>query len=208
MLFCVDTCTAFGATPSAGAYGHVADGGTKIFRAQGLSPLDKWVDDHIFIHIQHEHLPKYNELQKEWHKLFASEGLKQTGSRLWFGDLSPDNSQLEELSEDCSHPLKDLLNDSPRSLHDLEFMMNMQDIDKLSSKLGILWALSKDQPFRPSTVYIGFLWDLNLMVVSLSTEKTGKYLMAIHKWHKRRAHILQDVQELYGKLLHTCSVVP
>ncbi|OJA19459.1 hypothetical protein AZE42_05674 [Rhizopogon vesiculosus] len=46
------------------------------------------------------------------------------------------------------------------------------------------------------------------MVVSLSTEKTGKYLMAIHKWHKRRAHILQDVQELYGKLLHTCSVIP
>jgi hypothetical protein len=30
--FCVDTCTAFGATPSAGAYGHIADAGAKILR--------------------------------------------------------------------------------------------------------------------------------------------------------------------------------
>jgi len=206
--FCVDTCTAFGATPSAGAYGHIADGGAEIFRAHGIGPLDKWVDDHIFIRIRHEHLAKYNELRKDWHRLFGSEGIKQTGSRLWFGGISPLDGQMEELSEDCSCPIKDLSRNSPRLPHDSEFTMNMQDIDDLSSKLGIVWALSKDQPFRSSTIYIGFIWDLKLMVVSLSTEKTDKYLAAIHRWRKRQAHVLQDVQELYGKLLHACSAAP
>jgi len=31
---------------------------------------------------------------------------------------------------------------------------------------------------------------------------------AIHKWHKQQAHTLQDVQELYGKLLHVCLAAP
>lgn len=86
--------------------------------------------------------------------------------------------------------------------------MCMQDIDELLEKLGLLWALPKDQPFASSTVYIGFLWDLQLMTVSLSPAKVDKYLAAIHKWRKRDTHILQDVQELYGKLLHACSAVP
>jgi hypothetical protein len=49
--FYIDTCTAFRATPSTGAYGHVTDAGAKIFRYQGIGPLDKWVDDHIFFRI-------------------------------------------------------------------------------------------------------------------------------------------------------------
>lgn len=46
---CVDTCMAFGATPSAGAYGHIADAGAEILRHHRIGPLDKWVDDHIFV---------------------------------------------------------------------------------------------------------------------------------------------------------------
>jgi len=45
---CIDTCLAFGASPSAGVYGHVADAAAEIFRHHGIGPLDKWVDDHIF----------------------------------------------------------------------------------------------------------------------------------------------------------------
>ena len=81
-------------------------------------------------------------------------------------------------------------------------------MDDLSNTLGIVWALQKDQPFKASTIYIGFLWDLDRMTVSLTPEKRDKYLSAIHKWRKRQAHTLQDVQELYGKLLHACSAVP
>lgn len=69
--FCVDTCTAFGATPSAGAYGHITDAGAEILHHQGIGPLDKWVDDHIFFRIQKEFLEEYNQSRSEWHKDLA-----------------------------------------------------------------------------------------------------------------------------------------
>jgi hypothetical protein len=60
-LFCVDICTAFGASLSAGAYGHVADAAAEIFRYHGIGPLDKWVDDHIFFRIRRAYLQEYNQ---------------------------------------------------------------------------------------------------------------------------------------------------
>ena len=57
---CIDTCVAFGASPSGGAYGLIADAGAEIFRANGIGPLDKWVDDHIFFRIPLSHLTEYN----------------------------------------------------------------------------------------------------------------------------------------------------
>ena len=59
-MACIDTCIAFGASPSCGAYGHVADAGAEILCAHGISPLDKWVDDHLFFRIPREHLLEYN----------------------------------------------------------------------------------------------------------------------------------------------------
>ena len=35
-----------------------------------------------------------------------------------------------------------------------------------------------------------------------------KYLLAIKSWQSRSTHILQDVRELYGKLLHACAAIP
>jgi hypothetical protein len=55
--FYVDTCLAFRATPSAGMYGAVADAGAEIIRHRGIGPLDKWVDDHIFVRIRQKFLP-------------------------------------------------------------------------------------------------------------------------------------------------------
>jgi hypothetical protein len=207
-LFCVDTCTAFGATPSAGVYGHVADAGAEIFRNNGIGPLDKWVDDHIFFRILRCHLDDYNEKRKRWHQNFAKDGLQQTGGRLWYGGTCPKTRRLEELSEDCSKALQDLSQCSPRSEHDELFAYNLRDIDDLSDDLGIIWERLKDQPFASSTVYTGFLWDLKHLVVSLTSAKVDKYLAAIHKWRKRPTHILQDVRELYGKLLHASEAAP
>lgn len=45
---CIDTCIAFGSTPAAGAYGHIADAAAEIFCHHGIGLLDKWVNDHIF----------------------------------------------------------------------------------------------------------------------------------------------------------------
>jgi hypothetical protein len=74
--------------------------------------------------------------------------------------------------------------------------------------LGIIWERLKDQIFGSSTIDIGFTWNLQLMTVALSPTKVDKYLTAIHKWRKRHAHVLQDVRELYSKLLHTSSAAP
>lgn len=52
------------------------------------------------------------------------------------------------------------------------------------------------------------MWDLEHNKVYLTDEKKHKYLSAIRIWRQRDAHVLIDVQQLYGKLLHTTLVVP
>jgi hypothetical protein len=56
MMVCIDTCVAFGAAPSCGTYGQVADVGTEILRTNGIGPLNKWVDDHVFFRVPRSQL--------------------------------------------------------------------------------------------------------------------------------------------------------
>jgi len=44
--------------------------------------------------------------------------------------------------------------------------------------------------------------------VSIGTKKKTKYLAAIQEWEARHTHTLDNVERLYGKLLHTCLVIP
>jgi hypothetical protein len=157
---CVDTCMAFGATPSAGAYGHVADAGVEIFRHRGIGPLDKWVDDHLFTHILKEFLGPYNQHRAQWHKDLSMRGMHQSGSRIWFGGSMFDDGSIEEFNEDCKWPLKDIMGQSRRSEHDNHFGYCLANIDDASVDLGIIWERQKDQPFASSTICIGFLWDV------------------------------------------------
>ena len=46
--FAVNTCNNFGLALAGGVFGLVADAKADIFRGNGVSPLAKWVDDHIF----------------------------------------------------------------------------------------------------------------------------------------------------------------
>ena len=114
----------------------------------------------------------------------------------------------DEFSEDCRWPIEDLSQSAPHSVHDAHFSYNLEDIDRVSEELGIPWELSKDQPFASSTIYIGFLWDLEAHTVTLSASKRDKYSGAINNWLARPRHNLKHVQELYGKLLHAASVLP
>jgi hypothetical protein len=143
-----------------------------------------------------------------WAKKFVKDGIHQSGSCLWYGDTCPDSGQIEEQSKNCSNTLRDLSGRSLQLEHDKLFAYCLQNINNLSGKLGILWELLKDQLLKSSTIYIGFLWDIELRIVSLSPEKVETYLLAIHKWRKQQTHILHDVQKLYSKLLHACSAVP
>jgi hypothetical protein len=63
-LYYIDKCLSFGAAPSAGAYSHVADMAAEIFRSEGIGPLDKWVDDHVFFCVRCAHLANYSGSNK------------------------------------------------------------------------------------------------------------------------------------------------
>ena len=206
--FCVDTALSFGAAPSAGTYGVVADAGADLFRYSGIGPLAKWVDDHIFFRIRLDYLKVYNSQRQARYEELALRGQVQEGGRLWFGGRIFDDGTLNEHVEDCMFPCRDLSLQSPRSAEDSLYAYNFDDIDKLSSVLGIPWEKSKDLPFDFSTSYIGFQWDLESRSVSLSPRKRLKYASSIDEWLMRPRHNLSDVQKLYGRLLHACLVLP
>lgn len=84
----------------------------------------------------------------------------------------------------------------------------LSDIDVISNKLGIPWKMSKDQPFAHSTTYIGFILNLQEKAILLIPSKAEKYLWVINKWNACNTHTLEDIQNIYGKLLHTASLIP
>lgn len=118
------------------------------------------------------------------------------------------NDHHEQFDEDCATPIRDLSTQSPRSDEDAKFTYCISDIDDISHELGIPWERSKDIPFGTEVPFIGFLWNLESHTVSIAGPKKAKYLNTIFAWEKEHTHDLQDVQQLYGKLLHACQVVP
>jgi len=206
--FCLDLNSCFGAAPAAGSYGHVGDAGVDLFCANGMGPVSKWVDDHVFFRIQCAFYKAYNAQRQKWHQDISERGPHQSGGRLWFGGQLFEDGTLEQFDEDCQFPCIDLSTASERSPHDAQFTYCMSDIDQFSSSLGIPWEYSKDVPFSATPTFIGFIWNLADLTVSLSPSKKTKYLSAIQDWLLSSQHVLQEVQSLYGKLLHACLVHP
>ena len=206
--FCIDTALAFGCSPSAGIYGVVADAGADLFRHHGIGPLTKWVDDHVFFRIRTDFLESYNHQRQIRHAHLSLQGQIHKGGRLWYEGHTFNDGTLDEHVEDCSFPCQDLSLRSLRSAEDRLYTYNFDDIDRISSALGIPWEISKDMPFASSTIYIGLLWDLDSRTVSLTQKKSLKYILSIEEWHLRPKHVLNDVQKLYGKLMHACLVLP
>ncbi len=206
--FAVNTCNNFGLSSAGGVYGMVADAGADVFRGNGIGPLAKWVDDHLFFRVPRKLLPEYNAQRADWHREILSHGgRRQDGGRLWYrGKNLPDGSP-EEFDEDCSTTLQDLANASPRSVQDQQFAYADADIDALSTHLGIQWETSKSVPFGTEVPYLGLRWDLRTRVVHLLDEKRVKYLGAIAEWEAKRTHNLLETQKLYGKLLHASLVI-
>ena len=206
--FYADLYACFGAGPAAGSYGHVADAGADLFRSKGILPISKWVDDHIFFRIRREHQARYNQTRATWKKEIARLGPNQSGGRLWYGGSVLEDGTLEQFDEDCRFQCRDLSQDSPRSAVEAQYMYCLEDIDRLSTTLGIPWEISKDCPFSFTPTYIGFVWDLSRLTVALSPSKQEKYLQAVLSWCEKATHNLQEVQSLYRKLLHACLVWP
>ena len=207
--YCIDTVISFGSRPSGGIYGDICDTLLTILRLQGLGPITPWVDDHLFMRIQTKYLNEYNSMWHSWHTDIVSRGGRHhTGGRLWYGGKIFEDSTLEEFIENCRFPICDLSKSSPRSPHNAQLTYNFANIDHLLSLLGIPWEQQKDLPFDCLTTYIRFTWDLATMEVSLSPQKKSKYLNAIQAWNISKTHSLDNVEKLYRKLLHSCSIIP
>jgi hypothetical protein len=119
----------------------------------------------------------------------------------------PDGHPME-FDEDAGVSFRDLSSNSPHSPEDAMFMYNDADIDYVSSLLGIPWESTKTIPFWHSFPYLGFSWDLQAHMVTIPPTKKEKYSDAIAKQAVSPTHTLEDVQKLYGKLLHASLVVP
>jgi hypothetical protein len=206
--FAIDTAVCFGSGPSAGTYGEVRNAGCDILRFQGIGPISSWVDDHLFFRIRRSFLPEYNKQRRAWNADITTRGQHQQGGRLWFGGRVFEDGTTEQFDEDCRFPCKDLSLRTARSPEDSLYTYNFDDIDFFSHELGIPWELSKDMPFASTTTYIGFDWNIETYQVSLGSKKKEKYLRATEEWLSRQTHTLEEVQKLYGKLLHTCLVIP
>jgi len=207
--FAANTCNSFGLTLAGGAHGLLADAGSDIIHVNGIGPLSKWVDNHIFFCIPHHHLLDYNAQCKSWRQtVMDNSGQIHEGSCLWFrGNTMPDGWP-EEFDEDMGFPLCNLSLSSPCLPANALFTYADADINRLSDKLGIPWELSKMVPFSNVVPYLSFVWNLTARTVEVPTEKKQKYLEAIKEWQKKPCHALAEVQKLCGKLLHTTLVVP
>ena len=189
-------------------YSSLADAGTDLFRSHRIGPLAKWVGDHIFFRILLKYLPEYNCQHAERYTNLAAQGQRQDGGRLWYGGTTFPDSTLDEHVKNCQFPCLDLSTHTPHSIKDQQYSYNFDDIDKLSNALGIPWERSKDMPFTPSTKYIRLQWDLQHLTVFLTIQKKAKYIANINEWLLQPTHILNDVQKLYGRLLHASLVIP
>ncbi|KAF5384239.1 hypothetical protein D9615_003418 [Tricholomella constricta] len=207
--FAINTNDNFGLASAGGIYGIVGDAGTDIFRAEGIGPISKWVDDHIFFRIPLASLDRYNEQRKKWNEIIASNGGRlQDRGRFWYrGETMPNGFPIE-FDEDAVFPIHDLSRNSPRSTLDAAYTYASVDIDHISRTLGIPWEPSKTVDFDSNVQYLGFIWDLQERTVSVPTVKKEKYLQAIRDWQAQPTHTLAEVQKLHGKLLHVSLIVP
>uniref|UniRef100_A0A0W0G4R0 Uncharacterized protein n=1 Tax=Moniliophthora roreri TaxID=221103 RepID=A0A0W0G4R0_MONRR len=206
--FAVDTCNMFGLSSAPGVFGCVADAGVEIFRAKGLGPVTKWVDDHFWICVPREQLEKANAMHKLLQqRVLDSGGIWHVKGRLLYMGDSLLNRCAEEFDDDFAFPLIDHASNSPRPQEDLLYTYNFSDINIISQRLGYIWETLKDINFCFRPVYFGFEWDMSEMIVSVPLTKCEKYLSALNDWDSHASHNYKEASSIYGKLLHVSYVL-
>ena len=163
-----------------------------LMHAAGIGPICKWADDHFFIHILCKHRIHYNQLHSRCKtSITHNRGQIQTGSRFWFMGDKMSIGTTKEFDDDNSNLIHDLSSASPCSFYESQFTYSLNDVNHFTCLLGTPWELLKDILFSATVPFIGFDWDLDTCTMALPLKK----------------HSLQEVQALYGKLLHSSSVV-
>lgn len=207
--FAVNTCNCFGLSSAGGVWGMLADALCDIFWGAGVGPVFKWVDDFSFTRILQQFLAQYNARRTLWAEQIRNNGGRlQSHSQFWFrGNVLPDGTS-NEFVEDCTCPLRDLSTTSTCSDHDGLFAYADCDIDHISQSVQVPWALDKSFAFAIQQLYIGFYWNLQCHVVGIPAEKKAKYISAIDTFCEHSTHTQENVQKLYGKLMHAVNIIP
>jgi hypothetical protein len=157
--------------------------------------------------ILREFLPEYNAKRASLHRrLLALGGRKQSKGRFWWGGSELPDGRVEEYDEDFAFPILDLSSASPRSGVDSKFSYNFDDIDRVSTYLGIPWKQSKDIQFATAAPFTGIIWDLESRRIALTPQKMAKYSNSITAWLSKQTHIQSEVAKLHGQLIHACLV--
>jgi len=79
-------------------------------------------------------------MQKRWAEDIAKNGGEHHDrGKLWFRGATMPDGHAEEFDEDCSTPIRDLSNRTPRSFEDARYTYTFADIDNISDELGIPW---------------------------------------------------------------------
>ena len=204
--FALNTCNSFGCATAGGFFGLFGDALADILRARGIGPILKWVDDFLFFRIPRDSIPAYNiSHDANCAFIISNGGRQQTGGRLWFKGKSSEETGAEHFAENLTFPIRHLRDHQSGGI---AYPYGFPEIDESTKPLGIPWESSKDIPFNHAVPFIGFLWDLRERSVSLPEPKKLKYRLAIHEWNQRVTHTLDEAQKLYGKLLHTCHIIP
>jgi hypothetical protein len=209
-LFDVDTAACFGACTCPGVYGEKHDGFLDILRASGIGPCTVWVDDNLFLRIKHAHLEQYNAWRGQVRRRIGENGGRRAkGARLWYeGGVMPDG-RVEEWAEDFRFPIRDLSGAAPGdAAHNAQFTYSFADVDRIARDLGVVFAIDKNVEFATRVPFTGLEFDLATKDVGLPETKRTKYAACLKVFLAAPTLQLRHVQSLYGKLLHTCTVVP
>ena len=113
----------------------------------------------------------------------------------WFKGCALADGSHEEFTEDCTHLIRASQLSSPTLL---SHTCNFTHINHITDHLGVPWEPFMDTPFSSIPVYIGFVWDLENKIVSLTPAKQLKYSNVILKWLCVSVHTLKQVQKLHG----------
>jgi hypothetical protein len=91
------------------------------------------------------------------------------------------------------------------------YAYGLEEIKAMIGPLGIPWHSSKGQDFGPSFVYMGFYWDIDRCMVSLTDEKRLKFKGRVDSFLLRYATArapLHEALTLSGSLSHIAFVYP
>jgi hypothetical protein len=133
------------------------------------------VDDHLFFRIEVRYLVSYNAYHQALHTTLSPSSFRHTGGCIWYEGLCFEDGTLEVFREDGHFDIQDFSQSSTRSSEDMHFSYNFSDINSFSGVLQIPWEPTKDTPFAFEVVFIGLLWNLSHLTVTLAEMKKEKY---------------------------------